>query len=115
MDERTPSPVAHTDTPLSEVRQLFIQALKFSRPVLEGTHARHTATDAQKLEFYGVFKQSTNGDCPERNGREGDEDWIGQAKYEAWSSNRGLSKVEAKAKYIRLLGGVAPAWLDEAA
>ena len=117
MDERTPSLVAHTDTPLSEVRQLFIQALKFSRPVLEGTHARHTATDAQKLEFYGVFKQSTNGDCPERTGREDDEDdedWIGQAKYEAWSSNRGLTKVEAKAKYIRLLGGVAPAWLDEA-
>lgn len=45
-------------------------------------------TDAEFLEFYGLFKQATVGDVNiEKPGALALKD---KAKYEAWSSNKGL-------------------------
>lgn len=63
-------------------------------------------TDAEFLEFYGLFKQATVGDVNiEKPGALALKD---KAKYEAWSSNKGLSKEAAKEAYVKVYEKYAP-------
>ena len=54
-----------------------------------------------KLVLYGLFKQARLGDCtlkkPKRNTKADD---LQVMKWEAWKQNKGLSKSDAKKKYI---------------
>jgi acyl-CoA-binding protein len=57
------------------------------------------------LELYGLFKQATQGDVV------GDKpsmfDFKGAAKYEAWSSRRGMGREQAMEAYIELVNRLA--------
>jgi diazepam-binding inhibitor (GABA receptor modulator, acyl-CoA-binding protein) len=50
------------------------------------------------LELYGLFKQATSGDVT--GSRPGMMDFKGRAKYDAWSSRKGLSRDDAMSAYI---------------
>ncbi|KAH8239434.1 hypothetical protein KR032_004244, partial [Drosophila birchii] len=63
-------------------------------------------TDAEFLEFYGLFKQATVGDVNIE--KPGALDLKGKAKFEAWNSNKGLSKEAAKEAYIKVYEKYAP-------
>lgn len=56
------------------------------------------AADEQNLQFYGLFKQATIGDC--NIDRPGLFDFVARAKYDAWQNFKGLSFREARNMYI---------------
>lgn len=58
-------------------------------------------SDAQLLDLYAYFKQSTEGD--NTTSKPGMFDIKGQFKWKTWSEKAGLSKDEAKQKYIDLV------------
>ena len=51
-----------------------------------------------KLEFYGLYKQATEGDVSGK--RPGMMDFVGRAKYDTWEKLKGMSSDEAMQKYI---------------
>ena len=58
------------------------------------------------LKLYSYYKQGTEGDV--KGEKPGFFDFIGGAKYDAWSKLKGTSQDDAKKKYIELvkkLGG----------
>lgn len=57
--------------------------------------------DDEMLSLYGLYKQSTTGDV----NTERPSFWniVGKAKWDAWESNEGISKLEAETKYIALV------------
>lgn len=59
----------------------------------------------QQLEFYGLFKQATEGDV--KGDRPGAFNFAGKYKWDAWKKLEGMSQDDAKAKYVALLKGVS--------
>ncbi|CDJ38895.1 acyl-CoA-binding protein, putative [Eimeria tenella] len=57
-------------------------------------------SNASMIEFYGLFKQATQGDCDLR--RPSALNVQGHAKWSAWEKHKGLPTSEAKAKYVSL-------------
>ncbi|EDW77932.1 uncharacterized protein Dwil_GK24284 [Drosophila willistoni] len=53
------------------------------------------------LKFYGLFKQATEGACEQK--KPGFWDIVGKAKWDAWMSNRHLSKEQAMQRYVESL------------
>ena len=53
------------------------------------------------LKIYGMFKQATQGDNTAK--RPSFSDFVARAKWDAWSSHKGVSTDEAKRKYIELI------------
>lgn len=71
-----------------------------------------------KLKMYALFKQATTGPCNTK--KPGVFDFVGQAKWSAWSGLGQISKEEAEKQYISLVdslvgasGGVEPAAATE--
>lgn len=58
-------------------------------------------SDTELLELYKYFKQAEVGDV--NTERPGLLDLKGKAKWDAWSSVKGLSQDEAREKYIALV------------
>eukprot|EP00871_Galdieria_phlegrea_P003924 jgi/Galph1/4532/GphlegSOOS_G3146.1 len=58
-----------------------------------------SASNNDKLELYGYYKQANEGDCStgKPGGLFNQKD---KAKWEAWNSKKGTSKEEAQRKYI---------------
>lgn len=50
------------------------------------------------LLLYGLYKQSTQGDCT--GSRPGIMDFVGRAKYDSWKALAGTSKDDAMKRYI---------------
>ena len=65
--------------------------------------------DNDKLEFYGLFKQATVGNCSEHGTKPGMMDFKGKAKYGAWEKNEGMTAEDAKAAYVKKLETMAAA------
>ena len=65
-------------------------------------------TDQQRLEFYSLFKQSTEGDAkgfaPSRVRI------VERHKFLAWEAKRKLTKEQAMQQYIVLLTNLVPDW-----
>jgi acyl-CoA-binding protein len=57
------------------------------------------------LKLYGLFKQATEGDV--KGERPGGFDFKAIAKYDSWSSQRGMSRDEAMQTYIDLVNALA--------
>ena len=53
------------------------------------------------LELYGLYKQSSKGDC--LGDRPGMMDFVGRAKFDAWNALKGTSQTDAKHQYIALV------------
>lgn len=53
------------------------------------------------LRLYALFKQATQGDA--KGERPGGFDFVGAAKFDAWSKAKGMSADEAMQQYIDLV------------
>jgi diazepam-binding inhibitor (GABA receptor modulating acyl-CoA-binding protein) len=53
------------------------------------------------LKLYSLYKQATTGDVSDK--RPGFADFVGRAKYDAWSKLKGQSSSEAMRAYITLV------------
>jgi acyl-CoA-binding protein len=58
-------------------------------------------SNEQLLELYGLYKQATEGDV--KGSRPGMLDLKGRAKFDAWTSRKGMPQAEAKRKYVGLV------------
>lgn len=58
------------------------------------------------LRLYGLYKQATEGECG--GARPGIFDPKGRAKWDAWAANRGMSAVDAMARYADLVAELTP-------
>ena len=58
-------------------------------------------SNEERLRFYGLFKQGTNGDVSSK--RPGLFDMVGAAKWDAWKANVGMPQAEAKRLYIHVV------------
>lgn len=58
------------------------------------------------LEFYGLFKQATAGDC--NVDKPSALDVKGSAKWNAWNRHKGMSQDAAKAAYVATYEKYAP-------
>lgn len=56
-------------------------------------------SQAQQLQFYGLFKQANVGDV--NTSRPGTFDFTGKAKWDAWKKVEGKSQDEAKEEYVK--------------
>ncbi|HKE19283.1 MAG TPA: acyl-CoA-binding protein [Kofleriaceae bacterium] len=56
------------------------------------------------LRLYGLYKQATAGDVS--GSRPGLTDFKGRAKYDSWSSRKGMSRDEAMQAYIDAAGAL---------
>jgi len=59
----------------------------------------------QLLAVYGLYKQATEGDA--RGSRPGMLDPKGRAKFDAWTSRKGMTQAEARARYVALVEELA--------
>ncbi|EYB99447.1 hypothetical protein Y032_0122g1054 [Ancylostoma ceylanicum] len=60
-----------------------------------------STSNEQKLEFYSLFKQATVGDV--NTDRPGIFSIVERRKWDAWKAVEGVSKEEAKQRYIKVL------------
>jgi diazepam-binding inhibitor (GABA receptor modulator, acyl-CoA-binding protein) len=56
------------------------------------------------LKLYAFYKQATAGDVS--GGRPGFTDFVGRAKYDAWSKLKGTAKAAAMQSYIDLVASL---------
>jgi acyl-CoA-binding protein len=109
----------------TDLKDAFKRALEFLRPFLQmsaaelaasgGTVAPLTLGDADKLRFYGYFKQATRGDQPARatsgpGTPTAGADPVEAAKLDAWAAVRGTSRRDAMRLFVHLLDRALPAW-----
>ena len=78
-----------------ELNEKFLQAKD------EVTKLSKAPDNDVKLELYGLFKQSTEGDV--KGDKPGMMDFVGRAKYESWKKHEGKSMDEAKQDYIAMV------------
>ena len=57
------------------------------------------------LRLYALYKQATSGDASGK--RPGFTDPVGQAKYDAWAKEKGMSKDAAMQAYIQVVEKLA--------
>jgi acyl-CoA-binding protein len=57
--------------------------------------------NATLLKLYAYFKQSSEGDVTGE--RPGGFDFVGGAKYDAWSKQKGMSRDDAMQNYIKVV------------
>jgi acyl-CoA-binding protein len=58
-------------------------------------------SNAELLDLYGLYKQATDGDV--KGSRPGMLDPKGRAKFDAWTSRKGVAGAEARARYVALV------------
>ena len=77
------------------MQQMFEQAVADSKTLSE------RPSNDTLLQLYSLFKQATEGDV---NGEApGQFDFVGRAKYEAWSGIKGKSRETAMKEYVQLV------------
>lgn len=87
---------------------MFVHALSTVKKIPKTGALRPPASD--RLRLYGLYKQAMEGDVDgvmERprsgSGLDGDELQREKDKWDAWNSQSGLSRTEAKRRYIEAL------------
>ncbi|KAK4250130.1 acyl CoA binding protein-domain-containing protein [Corynascus novoguineensis] len=91
------------------IDRVFVHALNTVKKIPKTGAARPPPSDRMRL--YGLYKQAMEGDVDgvmERpsatNGAGGSEDLVReQDKWDAWNSQKGLSRTEAKRRYVEAL------------
>lgn len=79
---------------MSDLKNQFDEAVNLVRTA----KGDFEPSNDMKLEFYALYKQSTEGDVSGK--RPGMLNIVGRAKYDAWAKVKGLSKDAAMQKYI---------------
>jgi acyl-CoA-binding protein len=62
---------------------------------------RSRPSNSELLDLYGLFKQATSGDAT--GSRPGLLDPRGRAKFDAWTARKGVSRDDAKTRYVKLV------------
>ncbi|WP_404365770.1 acyl-CoA-binding protein [Marinobacter sp.] len=79
---------------MSDLKSRFDEAVNY----IQNAEGDFKPSNELKLEFYGLYKQATEGDVSGK--RPGMMDFVARAKYDAWAKNKGMSQEEAMQKYI---------------
>jgi acyl-CoA-binding protein len=74
-------------------------ASKFEAAAAAAKQTRKKPDNATLLKLYSYYKQATEGDV--KGDRPGAFDFVGGAKYDAWSKLKGMDKGEAMTNYIK--------------
>jgi len=95
-----------------DLHKKFVVGLRFAKPILMSNHSQYNATDHQKLMIYGLFKQSTKGDCnlespPSKS------DTVSYSKFKIWEKLQGTETNVAKQKFLSVLNDIAPGWHEK--
>ena len=72
---------------------------KFDAAAASVLKAKKDPGNDMKLRLYAHYKQATEGDVAGE--RPGGFDFVGGAKYDAWSKLKGMSKDDAMSHYIK--------------
>jgi len=72
---------------------------KFEAAAAAAKQTKKRPDNATLLKLYSYYKQATEGDV--KGERPGGFDFVGGAKYDAWSKLKGMSKDEAMQNYIK--------------
>ncbi|TPX33231.1 hypothetical protein SmJEL517_g03801 [Synchytrium microbalum] len=86
---------------MPELKEQFEKAVDFiQRAPKEAAPGFKPLSTAQRLEFYGAYKQATNG--PNETGKPGIFNMEGRYKWDAWTQLGSMSESEAMQKYVGL-------------
>ena len=88
--------------------EVFERAVAHVRGLPEAAGQPGAPTTAQRLDFYALYKQATEGDA--EGTQPGLLAVVARAKWGAWSKLKGMAAEEARAKYVALLGALDPAF-----
>ena len=72
---------------------------KFEAAIVAAKQTKKRPDNATLLKLYSYYKQATEGDV--KGDRPGGFDFVGGAKYDAWSKLKGMSKDEAMQNYVK--------------
>ena len=78
------------------MKELFEQAVADSKTLSE------KPSNEALLQLYALYKQATQGDT-NTEAPSNPFDFVGKAKYEAWSNLKGKSKEDAMKEYVELV------------
>ncbi|XP_053678919.1 acyl-CoA-binding protein homolog [Anopheles nili] len=70
----------------------------FDKAIEDIKKLKTTPSDKDLLELYGLFKQSTIGDC--NTEKPGFLDFKGKSKWDAWNGRKGTSQDAAMQAYV---------------
>ncbi|HTN33957.1 MAG TPA: acyl-CoA-binding protein [Marinobacter sp.] len=79
---------------MSDLKKEFDEAVNY----IKTAEGDFKPSNEMKLEFYGLYKQATEGDVTGK--RPGMMDFVARAKYDAWEKLKGASNNEAMQQYI---------------
>ncbi|KAI9159447.1 Acyl-CoA binding domain containing 5 [Blastocladiella emersonii ATCC 22665] len=81
---------------------LFARAVQTIQnlPPATGSDAGLAPSNAEKLQFYSLYKQATQGDIPKTAKRPSLWDPVGRAKWDAWAARKGTSQEDAMREYV---------------
>ena len=74
-------------------------ATKFQAAAAAAKQTKKKPDNGTLLKLYSYYKQATDGDV--QGNRPGAFDFVGGAKYDAWSKLKGMEKDEAMTNYIK--------------
>ncbi len=83
---------------MSDLKSQFEAAVADSKSLTE------RPDNSTLLKIYGLYKQATVGDNTDK--MPGFSDMVGRAKWEAWSSLKGIDSADAMQQYIDLIGSL---------
>jgi len=72
---------------------------RFEAAAASAKQTKQRPDNATMLKLYSYYKQATEGDV--QGARPGGFDFVGGAKYDAWSKLKGTSRDDAMATYIK--------------
>ena len=78
---------------------------KFDKAVTDSKKLPEKPDNSTLLKIYALYKQASEGDVS--GSRTGFFDFVGGAKFDAWTKLKGTSKDEAMKKYIALVDKLA--------
>lgn len=87
---------------MSDLKAQFEQSVQY----IQSAEGDFKPSNELKLEFYGLYKQATEGDVSGK--RPGMMDFVGRAKYDAWEKLKGTSSEQAMQQYIDRLEALKP-------
>jgi acyl-CoA-binding protein len=74
---------------------------KFEAAAAAAKKTKKKPDNATLLKLYAFYKQATEGDV--KGERPGGFDFVGGAKYDAWSKQTGMSRDDAMQNYIKVV------------
>ena len=80
----------------------------FNAAVAKSKDLTKRPSNTELLDLYALYKQATDGDVS--GDRPGGFDFKAIAKFDAWTSKKGISKEQAMAEYVTLMGTLQEAY-----